>query len=150
MDNNKKILEKVIIKDDVYFDKNIAVNENGIISNVLGVGDGMAVGGNINLENVNIYGLMSIFKNTYSQGDIYISKENNDKFVYLEGDGKVTCDDLKMLNKVSISNYRSKNIQEEESVLINATEDNLIGNNKGLYINPVREDNDEIQNVLIL
>ena len=80
MDDN--LPNPIIIKDDVYFDKNIAVNENGVIGNVFGIGDGLAVGGNINLEDVNVFGLMSGYGNIYSAGDIYIAKEDNGKFVY--------------------------------------------------------------------
>ena len=146
MDDNLQNL--IIIKDDVCFDKNIAVNENGVIGNVFGIGDGLAVGGNINLENVNVFGLMSGYGNIYSEGDIYVAKEDNGKFVYLERDGRVTCNDLKMLNKISISDYDTNNIQEDNSILINSTKDDLIATNKGLYINPIRETDENTENVL--
>ena len=138
----------IIVDDNVYFENSIAVNNNGLINNVLGIGQGLAVGVDANLENVNIFGLLAGYGNIYSNGSVYVAKDNDGKYVYLEGDGNITCNNLQMLNKISINKYDTRNFQEDNSIVINASDDNLISPNKGLYITPIRNDSDETENVL--
>lgn len=56
----------IIIPDNVYFENSIAVNDSGLINNALGIGEGLSVGVDANLENVNVFGLLSGYSNIYS------------------------------------------------------------------------------------
>jgi hypothetical protein len=138
----------IIIKDNVIFEENIEVNNNQLIDNVLGVNNGLSVGKDANFENINTFGLMSSYGNIYSNGSVFISNNNEEKYIYLENNGSLTCDNINTFDNIKIANINSDINQPSNSIVINSNSSQINALNSGLYIEPIR--NDDTNNKQIL
>jgi hypothetical protein len=89
--------------DNIVINKNLIVQESELINKVLKVDSGVTVGGDLNSNNQNVFGLLSVYDNIYSSGDIFLQSVRNDKeYLYLKNDGSIICKNIEMDDHISI------------------------------------------------
>ena len=102
---------------ECYCKQNFETDQNLLVVGNMGVNSGVAVGKDLNTNNQNCFGLLSSYGNIYSNGNIYISNDdNNDKYTFLKNDGSITCNNI-LMNNVLIgkNNKDSENNDEYEN-----------------------------------
>jgi hypothetical protein len=104
---NKKILLNIINKmsdsDNIVINKNLIVQQSEIVNKKLEVDSGTAIGGDLNSNNQNVFGQLSVYDNIYSSGDIFLQAVGNDKdYLYLKNDGSIVCENIEMRDHISI------------------------------------------------
>ena len=113
----------------------------------------------LNVKNINSFGLVSNYNNTFSKGNIFISDNESPNYVYLENNGKITCKNIEMLTNISIGknagiinagkdsiaigNNSAISDQPDNSIVINATGSNFDITTNGLFISK-----DHFENIL--
>ena len=127
----------IYINENTIFKKNIEVNNNVEINNCMIVDGGMVIEGDLNTKNQNIFGLLSIHGNVFSEGDLYISSNKNDNYTYIN-DGSLECNSINMKNKILLGNKDYTIDQENNSIIINSTNEIVNSSDEGLYIHPLR------------
>jgi hypothetical protein len=66
-------------KNSIIINKNLILKESELINKVLEVDSGVAIGGDLNTNNQNTFGQLSVYNNIYSSGDIFLQAKENDK-----------------------------------------------------------------------
>jgi hypothetical protein len=127
----------IYINENTIFKKNIEVNNNVEINNCMVVDGGMVIEGDLNTKNQNIFGLLSIHGNVFSEGDLYISSNKNDNYTYIN-DGSLECNSINMKNKILLGNKDYTIDQKNNSIIINSSNEILNSSDEGLYIHPLR------------
>ena len=109
----------IYINDNTIFKKNVEIN------NCITVDGGMVIEGDLNTNNQNIFGLLSVHGNIYSNGDLYISSNKNDNYTYIKNDGSLECQSINMKNKILFGNKDYTIYQENNSIILNTTNEIL-------------------------
>ena len=150
--------------DNQIIDGNVLITENLEVEGVVGINSGTFISDDLNTNNQNCFGLFASRGNMYSEGNIYISNNlGENKYIYLENNGTLRCDNIVMndiviqgnniisignnthsINQqdysISIGNNSGIQYQESNSIIINSSFEQLDALEKGLYINPIREE----------
>ena len=151
--NDEKL---IIVKDDVLFTQSIQVNESELIKQVLQVDGGANVDISLNVNTLNCFDLLSSYNGIFSEGNIFVSNnQDSNNFVFINNEGKVVCNNIEMVkgisigneagkmntnkNAISIGNLAGNQTQNENIIIINASGNELNGDNNGLFIDPIRE-----------
>jgi hypothetical protein len=125
--------------DNIVINKNLIVQQSEIINKKLEVDSGTAIGGDLNSNNQNVFGLLSVYDNIYSSGDIFLQSVINDKeYLYLKNDGSIICKNIEMEDHISIGTNDGTVVQPSNSIVINASGDILTAGTKGLFVDPIR------------
>ena len=126
--------------DDIIINTNLIVLESEIVNKKLEVDSGVAIGGDLNSNNQNVFGQLSVYDNIYSSGDIFLQGVRNDKeYLYLKNDGSIICKNIEMDDHVSIGTNDTSVEQASNSIVINASGDILTAGSKGLFVDPIRD-----------
>jgi hypothetical protein len=126
--------------DSIVINKNLIVEQSELINKVLEVDSGVAVGGDLNSNNQNVFGLLSVYDNIYSSGDIFLQSVRNDKeYLYLKNDGSIICKNIEMDDHISIGTNDGAVVQASNSIVINASGDILTAGTEGLFVDPIRD-----------
>ena len=102
--SDSSISNIIIVEENTIFKKNVEIDNNELIGNVLSINSGVSIGGDLNTNNINSFGLISSYNNIYSEGNVFISNKETDKYVYLSNEGEITCNNIVMTNGISITN----------------------------------------------
>ena len=138
---------KNLISSNAFIDNltanNVSINDNNLIKKNLRVEGGLSVGESINTEDINSFGSITFGKNIYGKGSIFLQKDKcEDKYLLLDSNGKIICNNIKMLNNINIgvNNYSDYGDCVNNSIILNASECpiNYINDNS-TYIKPIRE-----------
>ena len=71
----------------------------------MGVNDGVSIGSDLNNNNQNCNGLFASYGDIYCSGDLYLSDNKSDKYVYVNNQCTIEFNSINMNNKVLIGDY---------------------------------------------
>jgi hypothetical protein len=75
----------------------------------------------LNTKNQNCIGLFSCYGNMYCKGDFYISDNKSDNYVFINNQGTIECNNIKMNDKVLVGDFTKTQNQVKNSIVINAS-----------------------------
>jgi len=133
--------EHFVVDETVIFNENVIISNDLQVNEVIYVGQGGVIGGDLNVNNLNTIGLLTIDENTISNGDIYMTSENplnENEFVYLKNDGTMMANNLVINHDAQFGNNTVlQNAYADNVVSNHLTTDHLYGNNttvNNLYV----------------
>ena len=92
--------------DKIIIDKNTIFKKNVEIDNKLYVKSSTYIKEDLNVNNINSFGLISCYNNISSKGNVYISNNDDCNFLYLTNKGKIICKNIEMLGNIYIYIYK--------------------------------------------
>jgi hypothetical protein len=145
--NCDEVYIKNLVSSNTFIDNltanNVSINDSNLIKKNLRVEGGLSVGESINTEDINSFGSITFGKNIYGTGSIFLQKDKcEDKYLLLDGYGKVVCNNIKMINNINISTNLTTDYADSisNSIILNASDCPInYVNNNSTYIKPIRE-----------
>ena len=127
-------MDNIFIKENTIFEKNVQINKNLLVENVTSL-NSINISNNLNVNNLNTFGLVINHGNTVSNGDIFISNdENPNNYTYLKNNGTILCKKL-LINSDETDSKSNINVK---SISLNRVIESLKQyNNSIIYVNDI-------------
>jgi UDP-3-O-[3-hydroxymyristoyl] glucosamine N-acyltransferase len=87
-----------IITENLFVNNNAVIENNAQINNVMEVADGVAIGSDLNTNNINAFGQVSVYNNIFSTGNIYLNNDNDNNYLLLKNNGQI---EIKKYNNIN-------------------------------------------------
>ena len=143
MSNDNSFISKdsyLNIYDKVIFHNNIDSENNVLSKEYISDDTRVFIDLDLNTKNQNCIGLFSCYGSIYCEKDFYISDNKSDKYVFVNNEGMIECNNIKMHDKVLIGDLKKTENQVKNSIVINASDSLINANKEGFYITPIRQE----------
>ena len=143
MSNDNSFISKdsyLNIYDKVIFHNNIDSENNVLSKEYISDDTRVFIDLDLNTKNQNCIGLFSCYGSIYCEKDFYISDNKSDKYVFVNNQGMIECNNIKMHDKVLIGDLKKTENQVKNSIVINASDSLINANKEGFYITPIRQE----------
>jgi hypothetical protein len=128
-ENNSELIN--IISNDTIFQKNVQIDHNLLVNNSVGI-KSLNVENDLNSNNLNTFGLNILHGNTVSNGDIYISKNNDTDYTNLKSDGTITT------KKITVNDTTNKSALNNSKIYVNSISLNRVINSISTYYQSIQ------------
>ena len=132
--------KNILVADNIICNENMVIKGNSLFNNNVSVVSNILIGGDLNTQNINCFGELSLHNNLESNSNIYLKNEEENKYLLLLNNGTIKCNNIDFQNDISIgkSIFLNKNEYDNNSIVLNSSKDIIVAENSGLYISPIR------------